>query len=142
MKIRNFLNKVDHERIDRAIQMAEHKTGGRVVVYIDHRRVEDGLAESHRLFQKLRLETERNKVGLLLFVAPKSQKFSVVGGTALHGKLGQPWWDHLAKTMERYFRENRYTDGLLAAIEEAGRMLHLHFPSEDHAATRPEIIEK
>ena len=138
MKPGQFFNQVEHDCIHRAIQSAEKKTAGRIVLYVSRRKIDDALKEGHHLFRKLHLE----KTGLLLLVAPRTQKFSVVGGTALHEKLGQEWWDHLAETIGGHFRENRYTEGLLAAIDEAGRKFHDHFPAAGPAEDAPDIIEE
>jgi uncharacterized membrane protein len=143
MKTHHFLNQVDHDRLDRAIRSAEGKTSGRIVVYISHHQVKDAVAEARHLFKKLHLETERSRAGLLLFIAPKAQKFSVVGGTALHEKLGQPGWDRLAGTLGGHFRQGRFTEGLLATIAEAGGLFQTHFPSHQPTrAARSDIIEK
>lgn len=142
MKLRHFLDQIEHDHIHRAIQAAEENTAGRIVVYVGHRRVADPLAEAHRLFRKLALESGPEKAGLLLFVAPKTRKFAVLGGQALHEKLGQEWWDRLAEMMGKDFREGRYTAGLLAAIGEAGRVLHAHFPAGPRSSRGPDIIEE
>jgi uncharacterized membrane protein len=136
MRVRHFLDKVEHERIHRAVQAAEEKTSGRIVVYIARRRASDPVAEGHRLFRKLGMETEKEKAGLLFFIAPKSQMFSVVGGTALHDRLGQEWWDALAEKIGAHFKEGRFTEGLISGVEEAGRILHLHFRDERPPALR------
>jgi uncharacterized membrane protein len=70
-----------------------------------------------------------------------ARKFAVVGGTALHARLGQAWWDHLTGLIARHFKEERYTEGLVAALEEAGRSLKTHFPGADPHQGRPEVIE-
>ncbi len=144
MKIRHFLNRVEHDRIHQAIQAAERGTAGRVVIYISRRRVKDAMIEAHRHFSQLHLETEEEKCGLLLFLAPKTQKFAVLGGTALHEKLGQSWWDHLAQAMTVHFKAERYTEGILAALEEVGVTLKAHFPSDQPSSSSGEkdLIEE
>jgi uncharacterized membrane protein len=142
VKLRHFLDQIEHDHIHRAIQAAEENTAGRIVVYIGHRRVADPLVEARRLFRKLGLESGGDKAGLLLFVAPKTRKFAVLGGKALHEKLGQEWWDRLAEMIAKEFREDRYTAGLLAAIGEAGRVLHAHFSTAPHSSRGPDVIEE
>ena len=70
----------------------------------------------------------RIKTTFFSFLAPKTQTFAVVGGTALDEKVGQVWWDHLIALLTSHFKENRYTDGLIAAIDRAGQALKTHFP--------------
>ncbi len=129
MKVKHFLSELEHDRIHRTIQSAEEGTSGDIVVFITHRRIEDPLATANHEFEKLRLDAETKRKSLLIYLAPKSQKFAVVGGITLHEKVGQAWWDHLSALLTRHFKEGKYTDGLVAAIEKAGHALKTHFPA-------------
>jgi uncharacterized membrane protein len=143
MNVKHFLNKVQHERVHRAIKSAEEGTSGDIVVYISRRKMEDPLAAANHEFRKLRLETAKEKNSLLIFLAPKSQKFAVVGGTALHEKMGQSWWTELIALLTRHFKEGHYTDGLAATIEQAGRALKNHFPADAPDRTgQKDIVEE
>ena len=143
MKVKHFLSGLEHNRVHLAIQSAEKGTSGDIVVYISRRHVEDPLAAANHEFQKLRLDAVSPKKSLLVFVAPKSQKFAVVGGSALHEKMGQSWWDELSALLTHHFKASRFTDGLVAAIEQAGRALKIHFPAEATERTsQRDIVEE
>jgi len=143
MKVKHFLSALEHDRVHRAIRSAEEGASGQIVVFISHRKLEDPLAAANHEFRKLRLDTATGKNSLLIFLAPKSQKFAVVGGTALHAKVGQAWWDELIALLTRHFKESRYTDGLVATIEQAGRALRTHFPaSATNRTGRRDIVEE
>ena len=143
MKVKHFLSALEHDRIHQAIRSAEEGTSGKITVYISHRKVEDPLTAAQREFHKLRLETAADKNSLLIFLAPTSQTFAVVGGAALHEKVGQAWWEELIALLTRHFKESRYTDGLAATIEQAGRALKNHFPAKvaDRSGER-DIVEE
>jgi uncharacterized membrane protein len=143
MKVRHFLSKLEHDRVHHAIQAAEEGTSGDIVLYISRQRLDDPLAAAHREFRKLQLDAATEKNSLLIFLAPKSQKFAVVGGTALHDKVGQAGWDELVVLLTRHFKEGRYSDGLVAAIEQAGKALKTHFPAiaSDRTGQR-DIVEE
>jgi uncharacterized membrane protein len=143
MKLGHFFSKLEHDRIHRAIHAAELGTSGDIVLYISRRETEDPLAAANREFRKLKLETAREENSFLIFLAPKSQKFAAVGGTALHEKVGQAWWDELAAVMTRHFKAHQYTDGLLAAIKQAGQALKTHFPAKAvNRAGQRDIVEE
>ncbi len=143
MKVKHFLNSVEHDRIQQAIKSAEQGTSGDIVLFISHRSVEDPLAAANDEFRKLRLENATDKNSLLIFLAPKTQKFAVVGGTALHEKVGQAWWDDLVALLASHFKESRYTEGLVAALEQAGRALKTHFPNDAPDRTgQQDIVEE
>jgi uncharacterized membrane protein len=135
MKVKHFLSALEHERVHQAILSAEDGTSGDIVLHVSHRAVADPMAAAHHEFRKLHLETATNKNNLLIFLAPQSQKFAIVGGTALHEKVGQGWWDELIALLARHFKEGHYTDGLVATIELAGRALKTHFPAAAHHRT-------
>ena len=143
MKVKHFLSALEHQRIHQAIQSAEEGTSGRLVLYISHRKIADALTAAHHEFHKRKLETNTDKNNLLIFLAPKTQKVAVVGGTALHDKVGQVWWDNFIPHLTRHFKEGRYTDGLVAGIELAGQALKTHFPASTTDRTdRQDIVEE
>ena len=143
MKIKHFLSALEHDRLHRAIQSAEESTSGDIVLYISHRRISDPLAAAHEEFRKLRLDAATAQNSLLIFLAPKTQKFAVVGGTALHEKVGQVWWDDFIAELTRQFKEGRFTEGLVAAIEHAGTALKTHFPASTTDRTgQKDIVEE
>jgi uncharacterized membrane protein len=113
------------------------------VLFITHRRIEDPLTAAHKEFRKLNLETAADKNSLLIFLAPKSQKFAVVGGTALHEKVGQAWWDELIALLVRHFKTGAFTEGVVAAIGQAGSALKMHFPASTTDRTgQRDIVEE
>jgi len=142
MKVRHFLSTVDHNRVHAAIKSAESGNSGDIVLYITHRKVKDALTTAHRTFRHLNLGRAADQNSLLIFIAPKSQTFALVGGPALHEKVGQAWWDELVALLAGHFKEGRYTDGLVAALDRAGIALRQHFPSTDTDRTgQQDILE-
>jgi uncharacterized membrane protein len=129
MKAKHFFSKLEHSRITDAIQAAELGTSGDIVLFITHRAVDDALAAAQAVFTRMHLEKAVDDNNLLLFLAPKSQTFAVVGGAALHERVGQAWWDALSALLRRHFQAEDYTGGLVAAIEVAGKALQEHFPA-------------
>jgi uncharacterized membrane protein len=142
MKVHHFLNSVDHQRVHEAIQKIEKDTSGKIVVYVSRQKVLDAMEAGHRAFRKLGLEKAGQQASFLLFLAPKARKFAVIGGTALHEKVGQLGWDALVDRISRHFRQDRFTDGLLAAVEDIGRRLKADFPPKGpSAAGGADIVE-
>jgi uncharacterized membrane protein len=143
MKVRHFLSALEHDRIHQTIRSAEDGTSGNIVVFITHRHIEDPLAAATEKFGDLRLGSAKEDNSLLIFVAPKSQKFAVVGGKALHEKVGQTWWNELSELLTRRFKQGLFTDGLIAAIDRAGHALKSHFPATaTDRAGQSDIVEE
>ena len=142
MKAKHFLSKLEHERITNAIKSAEADTSGDVVLFITHRAVNDALTAAHMIFTRRHLEKAADDDSLLFFIAPKSHTFAVVGGKALHDQVGQAWWDALIALLQRHFKAEDYTGGLVGAIEVAGHALKKHFPANGvNRSGRNDIVE-
>ncbi len=80
---------------------------------------------------------------ILIFVAPRAQKFAVVGDEAVHQKCGAEYWQRLVETMREHFKREEFSDALVEAIQGAGNLLAQHFPrqSDDRNELSDEAIE-
>jgi uncharacterized membrane protein len=128
--MKSFLDKLDHDRIVAAIAEAEKETSGEIRVHIHHRRAREPFAEATKIFEKLGMTGTARRNGVLVFVAPRSRKFAILGDTAIHERCGDAFWEGSARDLEGHFRDGRFTDGLVATIHSLGRALAEHFPSE------------
>ncbi len=127
-----FLNQLEHQRIEHAIAEAEKTTSGEIRVMISPDRTEDPIHRAAREFSRLGMHRTAHRHGVLIFVAPNSRCFAIHGDKAIHQRCGEEFWRNVAAAMETQFREGRFTDGLVAAVLEAGRELAKHFPPEAH----------
>ncbi len=143
MKTNHFLSKLEHERLEKAIRKAEDGTSGDIVIFIPHKAAPDALAAAQQVFTRRHLGKAADDNSLLIFLAPTSQTFAVVGGKALHNAVGQAWWDKLAGVLRTHFRTSSYSEGLVAAIKLAGQALKQHFPAENiDRAGQSDIVEE
>jgi len=72
----------------------------------------------------------RQRNGVLIFLAPRSRNFAVIGDRGVHEKCGDPFWRELAAAMGVYFQREAFTEGLVHGIERAGLLLAEHFPRQ------------
>jgi uncharacterized membrane protein len=128
MKVSNFHDQIDHERIVAAIRAAEERSRGEIRVHVAHHSVGDAEAAAAAAFTKLGMSATAERNGVLIYVAPRSQRFAVVGDTAIHGRCGDAFWRGVAATMEKAFREGRFTDGIVEGIGTVGLALAREFP--------------
>jgi uncharacterized membrane protein len=119
---------VDKKRVRDAIVRAEEATSAPISVSIAPTVTGDIHAAALRAarFHGLHRAPDRNAVHF--FVVPSRREFAVVGDAGAHERLGQEAWDSVAATVEKHFRLGDPTAGLVAGIEEAGRLLTRHFP--------------
>ena len=130
MKKNDFIKRLDHPVLEAAIARAEAGTSGEIRVLVLHEPAPDPVATAQAAFTRLGMGKTRERNGVLLFVAPDSQTFAVIGDEAVHAKCGQAFWDELATAMTGAFRRGEFTTGLLAGIDRAGALLAEHFPRQ------------
>jgi len=132
MRTKDFIQKLEHERIVRAIGEAEKKTSGEIRVFVQRGELDDPIVAAREQFEKLGMTATQERNAVLIFVAPRSQKFAVIGDRAIHERCGDAFWEQLVGSMRERFKEDNFTDALVHAIDEAGNLLAQHFP---HSAT-------
>jgi uncharacterized membrane protein len=128
MHPKTFPKHLHHDGIVAAIHEAEHKTTGTIRVSISARHVDDAVAAAQAEFLRLGMNKSPERNGVLIFVAPRAQKFAVIGDEAVHAKCGNEFWRQLADTMSNYFRKSEFTPGLIHGVQKAGEILAEHFP--------------
>lgn len=128
MKPRQFLEKLRHGDIVAAIREAEKKTSGEIRVFISHKEIEEPVKAAQEHFLRLGMQKTRERNGVLIFVAPQSHRFAVIGDEAVHQRCGDPFWIELAAEMSGHFKEGHFNRGLIHAIAKAGDLLARHFP--------------
>ena len=128
MKKSDFIKQLDHPALESAIARAEAGTSGEIRVVVLHEPAPEPVAAAQAAFTRLGMTQTRERNGVLLFVAPASQTFAIIGDEAVHAKCGQAFWDELAAAMTGAFQRGEYTAGLLAGIDRAGALLAEHFP--------------
>ena len=131
MRSKEFLSRLDHKRIVAAIAAAEAKSSGEIRLYIQRGEVAaDPLIAAEKQFTKLGMEKTSERNAILIYVAPRAQKFAVVGDVGVHRNCGTEFWEQLVATMREHFKREEFTDALVEAIETAGRLLAQHFPRQ------------
>jgi uncharacterized membrane protein len=127
---RKLLKAIDVERVKTAIAAAERSASGEVRVSVapffwgSVRRV------AEKAFVRLGMTGTKDRNGILFFIVPARKKFAVLGDEGIHAKVRRDFWESLAGLMSGHFRKGEFTEGLVAAIEEAGRQLAAHFPCD------------
>ena len=128
MKTGEFFDNVDHGKIVAAIADSEKHTTGEIRVYVSHRNVRDVRHAATHQFIKLGMDNTKHRNGVLIFVAPRSRNFAILGDTAVHAKCGEAFWEQVTAEMRQHFQKGQFTAGLLHGIQTAGKLLAEHFP--------------
>jgi uncharacterized membrane protein len=141
MKINAFLHALDNDRIVAAILDAEGRSRGEIRVHVTNRPAADVEAAARAQFEKLEMTKTALRNGVLIYVAPRSQKFAVIGDAGIHERCGPSFWADVAAAMEADFRAGRFTDGIVEGVREAGDALARYFPREGEARDVNELSD-
>ena len=125
-----FFESLDRPAIVEAIQRAEARSFGEIRVHLHHGPVADARAEAEKTFLKLGMDKTARGSGCLIFLAPASRAFAVVGGTGIHEKVGDGFWLEARDAARARFTEGKFTEGIVAAVEKLGDALALFFPKD------------
>ena len=129
MRTREFLTKLEHNRIVQAIRETESRTSGEIRVLIQRGKLKgDPLVAAQKKFYRLGMHNTRDRNGVLIFVAPRLHKFAIVGDNAIHQKCGDEFWQTVVERMRAYFRDEKFSDALIEAVRQVGSVLATHFP--------------
>jgi len=128
MKARDFLTKLEHERIVAAIAEVEKRTSGEIRVFISQRHRPDGLAAARARFYRLRMHETPGRNAVLIYVAPVAQTFAVLGDEVAHEKFRDGFWHEVREAMGAEFRAGKFSEGIVRAVQLVGEELRRHFP--------------
>ena len=128
MHARKFRKHLNDDAIVAAIRDAEKGTTGHIRVLVSHKRVDDAVAAAQKEFVKMGLAKYPERNGVLIFVAPKSHRFAVIGDEGIHTKCGPEFWNELAQAMAAHFRKHEFREGVIHGVSRAGELLASHFP--------------
>jgi uncharacterized membrane protein len=135
--------RLEHDRIVKAIAAAETKTSGEIRVFIQRGEVDDAVAAGAARFQALGMTATRERNAVLIFVAPRSQKFGIIGDEGIHRRCGDAFWAQLVEAIGGLFRQEEFTSAIVKAIEMAGERLAEHYPrSPDDRNELPNAVEE
>ncbi len=130
MKPKEFFNRLDDAQVAEAIHQAEAQTSGEIRVFVTRHALgkRDVLDEAARCFEKLKMAETDARNGVLLYFAPRDQRFAILGDCGIDEKCGSEFWNAIAAELHRELAEGHFTEAVVAAIQRTGIALAEHFP--------------
>ncbi len=133
---------VDHDKVVEAIHKASEHTSGEIRVLIARHKAAHPIAAAHMHFVRLGMDRSTLHNSVLIFIAPRSKTFAVIGDLAVHEKCGDSFWPELAASMTAFFKQGDFTSGVIHGVERAGELLSAHFPAEKNQKNKlPDQVE-
>jgi len=141
MAVQNFFTKDEREDIVLAIKSAELDTSGEIRVHVEDKCPGDARDQAAYLFEKLGMHRTEQRNGVLFYLAVKNRKFAILGDVGINHAVPDNFWDDIRDRMLDDFRENRFAEGLVEGISQAGKQLKKHFPyQQDDVNELPDDI--
>lgn len=133
------------ERIGQAIAGSERLHRGEICFAIEGGLPLDALragcrARARELFGVLGAWDTEENTGVLLYVQLVDHDIEIVADRGIAARVAQSEWDEVCHAMEAAFREKRFEQGTIEAIERVTLLLAQHFPAE--GANRNELADK
>jgi uncharacterized membrane protein len=129
MHNKEFMAQLDRGRVMAAIDAAENQTSGEIRVHIQPTvRGADIRAVAERTFERLGMTKTAERNGVLLFIACEEQRFVILGDRGINEKEPAGFWDEIAAKLTIRFKAGEFTEGIVEAIDSAGRELKAYFP--------------
>jgi uncharacterized membrane protein len=128
MTQKEFLEKLDQDRIVKAIQNAEQQTSGEIRIHVQPKSGSDIRQFAERTFERLGMTKTALRNGVLLFIAAEENRFAILGDRGIDQKVPPGFWDEIAAKLTIRFKNGDFTDGIVEAINAAGEHLKEYFP--------------
>lgn len=145
MRPQDFLKQLDDAAVVRAIQDAEGKTSGEIRVFITDQKIgaEEVVSRAASRFEKLGMTATRERNAVLLYFAPRSRQFAIVGDKGVHEKAGEALWREIASAIRDKLSAGHFTEAIVEGIRMAGDALARHCPRQsDDRNELPDRIER
>ncbi len=125
---KDFFTKEQKEDIRQAILNAELDTSGEIRIHIETSCPGDVLDRAALIFDKMGMQKTDRRNGVLFYLAVKNRKFAVIGDKGINAVVPEHFWDELKNMLLNYFRESKFTEGLIEGVTLVGQKLKKHFP--------------
>jgi uncharacterized membrane protein len=130
MSVTSFFTPQQQEDIRFAIRNAELDTSGEIRVHIENSLNGDVMDRAAYLFKQLDMDKTELRNGVLIYLALKNRRFAIIGDSGINKVVPENYWDTIKLNMINHFREGRFAEGLIEAIETAGQQLKKKFPRQ------------
>ena len=140
-EVESFLNAEEEQEIVNAILEAERNTSGEIRVHIESRSSADHFKRAQEVFHQLKMDNTKESNGVLIYVAVEDHKFVILGDKGIDKVVPDNFWESTRDIMQDHFQHQRFKQGIVEGILEAGKELKAHFPwqSDDQNELSDEI---
>ncbi|MGN0033819.1 MAG: TPM domain-containing protein [Candidatus Limimorpha sp.] len=130
MDARHFFTTEQQHKIVQAIKQAEANTSGEIRVHIENHCRGDIMDRSAMVFNILKMDNTAERNGVLIYLAIKDKKFSIIGDEGINKMVEHDFWNDVKDMMSEHFRNGDFTEGIIQGILRVGEKLKAFFPHQ------------
>lgn len=114
--------------IIQAIKEAELGTSGEIRVHIESHCEGHPIERSKVLFFQLGMHQTDLQNGVLVYLAVKDRKFSIIGDKGIDANVPLEFWETIRDEMRPLLAKEAYGSGLALGVRRIGEALAIYFP--------------
>ncbi|NQY79092.1 MAG: TPM domain-containing protein [Candidatus Caenarcaniphilales bacterium] len=130
--IERFLSNEEQELIAQKIDEIEALTDAELRVHVESRCKVDPVKRAAKVFHELKMDGTKERNGVLFYIAVKDHKLAVWGDEGIDNELGQSFWEEEIEILVSNFKEAKYFQGLILAIDKVADKLKVLYPFTGH----------
>jgi uncharacterized membrane protein len=130
IKASTFFTREEQIQIRDAIKEAEGETSGEIRIHLETKFSGNVLDRAAWIFKRIKMHETENRNGVLFYFAVQNKEFAIIGDGGINSKVANDFWDKIKNTLQKHFRDGKYTEGLIEGVLMAGMKLKEHFPHE------------
>ena len=128
MDARKFFTTEQQHEIVEAIRQAEANTSGEIRVHIENHCRGDIMDRSAMVFNILKMNETAERNGVLIYLAVKDKKFSIIGDEGINKMVEHDFWNDVKDMMAGHFKSGNFTEGIIQGVLRVGEKLKTFFP--------------
>ena len=127
-----LFTETEESEIVAGIVAAENRTSAEIRVHISHtHQTTDAVKAATKTFKKLGMHKTADRNGILIYLAPYTKQFAILGDEGINNKVAPGQWDQMRDAMQNHFQQQQFKTGVLLGIEESATLLSQYFAPGD-----------
>ncbi len=123
-----FITDEERDQIIRAIESAELRTSGEIRVHMESSCKGDPVLRAILIFNRLEMFNTRDRNGVLIYLAVKSRKLSIIGDSGINSVVPKDFWNEVKEILASHLSLGKLSEGISKAVAVCGEKLSEYFP--------------
>lgn len=132
MKLTDFLNRKQLLITTEAIKEAEDRTSGEIKIHIENHCNVDVIERAKEVFFLLQMQNTEERNGVLIYIAFLDKKIAIIGDEGINCITPDDYWENEVNILVQYFKEKKFSDGIISTIHAIGEKLLKYFPIQEN----------